>query len=214
MTLIASVLHLDRQALKALKITDPYSLHRVVYSLYPDIRSDMDKKQSVSSGILWADQGGDRLGRTILMLANRQPAEKVDDKYGEVRSKPIPESFLDHSHYQFKVIVNPTRRDNTSRKLIAVRGREAIASWFAERAETSWGFLVDAAQLQVGAVEVLNFGDKQGRTITIGQAHVEGSLLISDSQQFRHSFSKGIGRGRAYGCGLLQIVPIIDSPFS
>ena len=43
MSMIASVLHLDRRDIKALRITDPYSLHRVVYSLYDDVRSAEEK---------------------------------------------------------------------------------------------------------------------------------------------------------------------------
>ena len=65
MSLIASVLHLDRAAIKALRVTDLYSLHRVVYSLYPDVRSETDKADSASSGILYADLGGDIRGRRI-----------------------------------------------------------------------------------------------------------------------------------------------------
>ena len=56
--MIASVLHLTRADVKALKITDTYSLHRVVYSIFDDIRSDSQKTQSVSSGILYADIRG------------------------------------------------------------------------------------------------------------------------------------------------------------
>ena len=82
MTMIASVLHLDRKAVKALRITDPYSLHRVVYSLYPDVRSDEDKTNSTPSGILYADQGGDFHGRKILLLANRMPESQVDGEFG------------------------------------------------------------------------------------------------------------------------------------
>lgn len=214
MSLIASVLHLDRRAVKALRITDPYSLHRVVYSLYPDIRSDADKIQSQASGILYADQGGDHRGRKILMLADRQPAQRVEEQYGEVHCKALPQGFLDHEYYRFKVIVNPTRRDSASRKLIAVRGREAVADWFSERAAGSWGFSIDRAQMQVDRIEVLQFTDKQQRPVTIGQANIQGLLQVSDPQQFKNSFAKGIGRARAYGCGLLQIVPVIDNPFA
>lgn len=214
MSLFASVLHLDRRAVKALRITDPYSLHRVVYSLYPDVRSDTDKAQSRVSGILYSDQGGDYHGRKILMLADRQPAQKVEGQYGEVHCKPLPEGFLDHTHYRFKVIVNPTRRDSASRKLIAVRSREAVADWFAERASSSWGFALDREQLQVDRIEVLQFSDKHQRPVTIGQAHVQGLLHVSDPQQFKTSFTHGIGRARAYGCGLLQAVPLIDNPFA
>lgn len=214
MSMIASVLHLDRLAVKALRITDPYSLHRVVYSLYPDVRSKEGKNQSQSSGILYADQGGDHRGRKILMLANRQPSQHAEGRYGQVLSKPLPDGFLEHNHYRFKVIVNPTRRDNVSRKLIAMRGREAIADWFAERAESSWGFRIDQPQLQVDRIEVLQFKDKQQREVTICQAHVQGLLHVSDREQFKDSFTQGIGRARAYGCGLMQIVPIIDNPFT
>src|SRR5690554_3769559 len=213
MTMIASVLHLDRRAVQALKITDAYSLHRVVYSLYHDIRNEGQKQGSTASGILYADQGGDVRGRKILMLADREPMDAVDGQYGEVLSKPIPEDFLSHEQYRFKVIVNPARRDSASRKLVAVKGREEVSAWFSERAMASWGFEVASEYLQVDRINVLQFRDKQKRQVTIGQAHVQGQLRITDKTQFTNSFTQGIGRARAYGCGLLQVVPVIANPF-
>jgi len=214
MSLIASVLQLDRQAVKALKITDPYSLHRAVYSLYADVRDEAQKSASQASGILYADQGGDSRGRRVLLLANRPPAERLNDQYGQVQSKPIAASFLDHLDYRFKVIVNPTRRDSASRKLVPVKGREAIAAWFRERAVSSWGFEVDTPSLQVDRVEVLRFNAQQGHAVTIAQAQVQGRLRVTDPEKFKTSFTQGIGRARAFGCGLLQIVPLIDNPFA
>lgn len=214
MSMIASVLHLDRKAVKALRITDPYSLHRVVYSLYEDLRSSADKNASQTSGILFADQGGDFSGRQILLLANRMPAESIDGQYGQVQSTPIPDGFLDYPHYSFKVIINPTRRDSASRKLVPVKGRDAICQWFCERAEQSWGFCVPSESLQAGKVEVLNFKDKRQNPVTICQAHLQGQLTITDPEKFRNSFTQGIGRARTFGCGLLQIVPFIDNPFA
>ena len=133
MNLTASVLHLDRAAVKALRITDPYSLHRVVYSLYEDQRDDAGKAGSQSSGILYADQGGDFNGRKILLLANRPPASAVEGRYGSVNSRAIPDGFLENEQYRFKVIINPTRRDSVSRKLVPVKGRDAVAQWFLEK---------------------------------------------------------------------------------
>lgn len=214
MSMIASVLQLDRQAVKALRITDAYSLHRVVYSLYEDVRDSQAKQGSESSGILYADQGGDRWGRKILMLADRQPMVAVEGRHGEVQSKPIPDNFLEYNQYRFKVIVNPTRRDSACRKLLPVRGREAVGHWFAERSTTSWGFSVATEHLQVDKIEIQQFKDKQQRQVTIAQAHVQGLLRITDHAQFQRSFNQGIGRARAYGCGLLQIVPLIENPFA
>ena len=213
MNMIASVLHLDRKAVKVLRITDPYSLHRVVYSLYEDARDAGQKNISQTSGILFADQGGGFNGRCILMLANRQPAACVDGQHGQVQSKTIPDHFLTHARYRFKVVVNPTRRDNASRKLMPIKGREAIAEWFVERAP-KWGFSVSPAHLQVDNVDVLRFNDKHQHRVTICQAHIQGQLSITDHSLFRNSFTRGIGRAHTFGCGLLQIVPFIDNPFA
>lgn len=214
MNLVASVLSLDRAAVKALRVTDAYSLHRVVYGLYPDVRDAAAKAGHQPSGILHADQGGDFRGRHILLLADRSPAEHAEGGYGEVRSKVIPIDFLSHMHYRFKVIVNPTRRNSASRRLVPVKGREAVAAWFAERGTASWGFRASPEQLQVDRIDVLQFKDKQAHPVTLSQAHVQGQFEVTDPEQFRRSFAQGIGRGRSFGCGLLQIVPLIDNPFA
>jgi CRISPR system Cascade subunit CasE len=213
MTLIASTLRLNRRDITALRITDPYSLHRVVYSLYDDVRSDDDKIASQTSGILYADQGGNRLERTILLLGDRKPADRIDGQYGEINSRAISAEFLQHPRYRFKVIVNPTRRDNRTGKLVPVKGREAIAEWFCQRAP-SWGFDVSVPHLQVERQDVLQFHSKQQHLITIAQAHVHGQLQVTDSALFMNSFRLGIGRGRAFGCGLLQVVPLFDTPLA
>ena len=131
-----------------------------------------------------------------------------------MRSKIIPIDFLDHARYRFKVIVNPTRRGSASGKLVPVKGRDAVAAWFAERGPTSWGFSVSPEHLQVDRIEVLRFKDKAARPVTLAQAHVQGQLEVADPEQFRHSFASGIGRGRSFGCGLLQVVPLLDNPFA
>jgi CRISPR system Cascade subunit CasE len=214
MNMIASVLHLDRAAIQALKVTDLYSLHRVVYGLYPDVRDEAAKAGSAASGILWADQGGDMRGRKILLLADREPAQQAQGGHGEVQSRSIADSFLQYQRYRFKVIINPTKRNNQSGKLVPVKGREAVVAWFAERAPESWGFSVTPEHLQVERIEVLQFTDKAQRPVTLAQAHISGELQVRDRAQFQNSFSQGIGRGRSFGCGLLQIVPLLDNPFA
>lgn len=210
MALFASVLRLDRAASHALKMTDTYSLHRVVYSLFDDVRSEEEKHASISSGIQWVDKGGDTRYRQILMLSDRAPKQQVDNQHGEVVTKCLPEGFLDHDTYRFEVIVNPVRRDNQSKKLVPVKGREEIEQWFMSRAKASWGFAVSAEQLQVENVRVLQFEAKH--RVTLQQAKLSGYLTVTDPEAFAHSAANGIGRGRSFGCGLLQIVPVIESP--
>ncbi|CAI8805627.1 CRISPR system Cascade subunit CasE [Pseudomonas sp. IT-194MI4] len=206
--MIASVLHLDRKAIRDLKVTDCYSVHRVVYSLFDDVRNDAQKIASESSGILFADQGYTQDGRRILLLTDRAPKDGIDGAVVDIRSLSISDDFLGHGQYRFKVIVNPTRRSSNSKALVPIKGAEAIAQWFVERASSSWGFVVNPANLSVGPVKVVRFQEKANRQVTIAQTHIEGVLSVVDHEQLSHSFRHGIGRARAWGCGLLQLTPV------
>lgn len=205
LTMYAAVLRLSRSDIKALRVTDAYSVHRVVYDLFADTRDEAQKQASLPSGILYADKGGDFHHRQILLLADRLP--NLAPQYGTVDYKPITPQFLEHGRYAFEVIVNPTRRDGQSGKLIPVRDRDAITDWFTERATASWGFQVDRERLQVDRLTVQRF-TKGGHTVTHGSAVFKGALDVLDQDRFKESFRRGIGRGRAFGFGLLQIVPL------
>ncbi len=207
--MIAGVLRLSRADIKALKITDEYSLHRVVYDLFEDVRSEEEKRASKASGILYADKGGDFSHRQILFLANRMPQQPQHGELGKLI--PIPDDFLQHERYRFEVTVNPTKREKASKRLVPIRGREAVAEWFMAKAPDAWGFSVDSSSLQVLKLTVREF-DKQGHAVTQGQASLQGVLTVTDRSRFITSFQQGIGRGRAFGCGLLQIVPMMN-PF-
>lgn len=201
----ASVLRLSRADIKALKVKDAYALHKVVYGLFEDIRSVAEKQTSASSGIVYADKGGDFNTRQILMLSNRKPHQTP--QFGEVQTKMIHADFLSHALYAFEVTLNPSKRDKQTGKVVAIRGREEIAAWFKARAQKSWGFSVNPESLQIGQMSVQTF-EKSGETITHGSATLIGELTVTDRKQFNLSFTQGIGRGRAFGFGLLQIVPL------
>lgn len=214
MSIIASVLNLSRKDVNALKITDPYSIHRVVFSLFEDVRTESEKAAGMSSGILFADLGGDHESRRILLLSNRLPAPAAEGLYGVVNSKVLSDEFLTHSVYNFSTIVNPTRRSSESRKQEPVKGRDNIIAWFCERASKAWGFTVSQETVRANKVDVLSFKSKTQEPITLAQAHIQGTLRVTDPDAFRKSFTSGIGRGRAFGCGLLQIVPFVENPFA
>jgi len=105
--MIATVWRLSRSDCKILRVTDPYSIHRIVYSLFP-------KKGGKSRNFLFADKGGTFNERTILILSEEQPEKPP---YGELLSKEIPKSFLQQDHYGFEVVINPVIRDSKTGKI-------------------------------------------------------------------------------------------------
>ena len=202
--MIAGVLKLSRKDVLALRVKDAYSLHRIIYGLFDATLGEAEKKLDAGSGFLFADKGGTSACRQILFLSDRAP--RIPE-FGELCIKKIPDSFLLHDDYTFEVVVNPVYKASKTEKRLPVKGREAISEWFVKRAESSWGFSVAAEGLEVKQVRVQQF-EKKGCRVTLQQALIKGRLHVTDREKFRSSFERGIGKGRAFGCGLLQIVPI------
>jgi CRISPR system Cascade subunit CasE len=192
--MIASVLRLTRSDCQALKITDAYSIHRVVYGLFPGESRDF----------LFADKGGDLNARQILIRSERNPETP---QYGEIKCETIPENLLKHDDYGFEVTVNPTIRDSKSGKTVAIRGSQNLLQWFMNKAP-SLGFEIHAESLKVrhAGVQVFDLGG--GQTVTHNSATFVGKLKVTDRGKFHESFHKGIGRAKGFGFGLFQIVPL------
>lgn len=196
-----SLYRLARKDSIQLRLTDSYSIHRAVYDLFDPVRIAGEQDHS---GILYADKGEEHQERRILILSNRFPRTP---SCGILETRNIQDSYLDFPSYRFEIVINPVRRNAQTRKLIPVRGSGAVARWFVDKS-SSWGFTVEEKNLQLVEVFVDNFF-KKGVKVTLGKARLTGVLHVSDRQQFLQSFYRGIGRGRAFGCGLLQLVPCV-----
>jgi CRISPR system Cascade subunit CasE len=192
--MIASVLKLSSSDCKALNITDAYSIHRVVYELFPGESRDF----------LFAEKGGDCRARQILILSERCPETP---KFGEIESKPIFDSFLEHTHYGFEVTLNPTKRDKRTGKTVAIRGRENLHQWFLTKAP-SLGFGVQPESLEIRHARVQTFYLGNGKVVTHNSASFVGKLEVMDRAKFQNSFRKGIGRAKGFGFGLFQVIPL------
>lgn len=206
--MIASVLTLNRAECQTLKVTDAYSVHRVVYSLFP-------AQEGQTRDFLYADKGGDFHGRKILILSQRSPNLLP---LGHVESKEIPSAFLAHSVYGFEVRMNPTKRDKTSGKTISVKGKDALLSWFCDKAPKHYGFEVlkdsqGTPLVQVQGIGVQRF-DKDGAMVVHGEATFIGKLLVVDQESFKKAFEEGMGRAKGFGFGLLQLIPLSNLSIS
>jgi len=200
-----NILYLTREDLCVLRVKDAYSLHRVVFSLFDDVRNDHQKQEGISSGLLFTDKGFDQEHRKILILSTRPPNLP---KYGRIESKALIESFLMQDCYGFEITLNPTKKDSITKKITPLRGEEAIKEWFINKAPLSWGFEVKKESLHIQNMDVKNF-NKKGHHVTLSSATLVGQLTVIDQDKFIQSFQKGIGRGKAFGFGLLQITPLL-----
>ena len=132
----------------------------------------------------------------------------------------------------FRLCVNPTFREASQ---VNARGRRKVLAHVTQDQQTQWvldrserlgfrvltsaenggdlpvledrdGRRVDGANLLINGVErsIAEF-KRQGARVTLAVATFEGVLEVTDPDALRHGLVHGIGRGKAYGCGLLTL---------
>lgn len=82
--------------------------------------------------------------------------------------------------------------------------------WLAERAAAN-GFSLEAGEYRVTKSQIYKF-QKHGRSrpVTLLSVTFDGILTVADPEKFRGALLSGIGRGKAYGNGLLTVVKVRD----
>jgi CRISPR system Cascade subunit CasE len=199
--MMLSRLLLTHEDMLRLRLTDVYSVHRIVYDCFP--ADDATQLRGVSSNFLYADNGLRRGQREIVILSAQKPQQP---RCGDMQTKPVPSQFLEYSAYRFLLTVNPVRRQSNSGKLTPLRKPEDVHAWF-EGKSSIWGFSVAQGELRVDEVGVWQF-NKKNHPVTLGFARLSGILHVTARNLFHKAFFKGIGRGKAFGCGLLQLAAL------
>lgn len=191
-------LFLDAAALRKGNIRDDYSIHRLVYSLFP--------LEQECSRFLYADKGSVRGGRLLLVLSEKEPNVP---EYVTSATTIISENFFRFSDYRFEIDLNPVKKEKESGKRRAVTGQLDLLNWFIAHSG-KWGFQADARSLEVSIKPVRQFS-KDGTVCTFNHAFFRGRLHVTDQEKFRESFFAGLGHGKAFGFGLLQLLPISNA---
>ena len=129
-----------------------------------------------------------------------------EDVKGESRSyDKLLQSVQEGSTYLFKLVANPVKEMNN--KKVGIYDSAELVSWLVRKAEAN-GFKVDVNTLRVSPVAKVEFGRHQGEPkVVITRVTFEGILTVTDKDSFIGALTQGIGRAKAYGCGLLTIIP-------
>ncbi len=86
---------------------------------------------------------------------------------------------------------------------------EQLRNWLTRQGERS-GFTIDSCEpgpITARRIVKSDNGRPQGRPMTIHEVEFSGTLRPSDSVRFVQALAEGIGRGKAFGYGLLMVRP-------
>ena len=122
----AGRLYLSLEAQAQLRITDRYSIHRVIQELFEYQKKET---QSDSSGFQWVDKGTTIYGRRIDFLSDLPINVRPLMEGVSLEVKELPSFFLDKDKYRFQILMNTCRcRENVR---IAITKENDIIEWFA-----------------------------------------------------------------------------------
>lgn len=157
----------------------------------------------------------------MLLLSDREPlldqAVKQFGIKGSMWETKNYDSLLDHieqgTKWQFRLTANPTRCvKNETGKRGVVRAHNTPyfqKKWLMDRCK-KWGFSVAEEDFVIREARWQKFykGEIRNYPITILSVTFEGILTISDSEIFKKTLTEGVGRGKAYGMGLLTVIKV------
>jgi len=164
----------------------------------------------------------DKLGYSLFVLVtspNKPDFSHLIEQIGwpasEQNWQTAPyDPFLTHlkqgQQWQFRLRANPTysKKDvegpGKRGKIIPCETIDAQKAWLEVRM-MKHGVTLNGFELT--SREVNRF-DRNGRTITLNTATFEGILTVVDPDLLREAMIYGIGRAKAYGCGLLTLARV------
>ncbi len=130
--------------------------------------------------------------------------------------RPMLDRLTTGQRWAFRVAANPTHsvRTNDAQTTTKPTAHVTVAhqeNWLLGRAADR-GFRVvedtsGRPRMTVKDRTLLRFG-RQGKTVTVSRAVFDGELEIVNADLLRQVLVNGLGRAKAYGCGLLTLAPI------
>lgn len=154
----------------------------------------------------------------FLLLSSREPDLKefnVQFGYdGRVAETKNYDQLLDRiaigGKWRFRLTANPTKAvksaDGSRGKVVAHITNEYAAKWLLEKAEKN-GFLLQEDSFEIVESSWQRFYKKDNKhAVTLRKVTYEGILEINDAELFKTALINGIGRGKAYGMGMLTIM--------
>ncbi|MGM0782809.1 MAG: type I-E CRISPR-associated protein Cas6/Cse3/CasE [Pseudomonadota bacterium] len=215
---------LTRGALFEIMGGGAYAAHQLLWQMFPDhqgqrpflFRQEMDEPEG----------GGAPRGLPLFyMLSDREPMPASG--LLEVQCKPFSPVLEAGDRLAFRLRANPTvaksvagKRGRRADVLMAAKYsfeaggerksqacteamNEAAREWLTERAE-SWGFRLPV-EPEVGAYRQHALPKNEGRPIRFSSVDYEGLLEVSDPGRLIETLAQGVGRAKAFGCGLMLI---------
>ena len=155
--------------------------------------------------------------RYLLVVSEEKPDLKRLEKYGvpgTAQAKSY-DTFLNSIHnggvYRFRAVLNPVHsvsnpNGKRGRVFPEITAKQQLA--FLERKALTNGFELVPGQYDITERRYVLFRKTGQKPVHLCQAAYEGILKVKDEDVFRNALCHGIGKKKAYGFGLMTVIPV------
>ncbi|WP_066587079.1 type I-E CRISPR-associated protein Cas6/Cse3/CasE [Corynebacterium provencense] len=197
-------------------LANPEMMHAAVLSSFPpgtDAASDDGR-------VLWSiDRSGEKTA--LWMLSPAVPSfEHLQEQAGwsqqqtwETRDySRLTGQLMKGQQYAFRLVANPVHivTEGGVKKRRVHQKPEYQLQWLLDRQEAMGARFLgeeDAVAATVTGSEHLVF-DRKGRKVTLVRVSYQGLLEVTDRDLLEKTLTSGIGKAKAYGCGLLTLAKV------
>lgn len=181
---------------------NPFAIHQVVeVACDGDVRPLYRLERTAGSSV-------------ILVQSNVMPNwdhEAVDRRaFLSIETRPLSWNVEAGKRFVFRLAGNPTKREKDGgRKRRAILDPDGQVAWLKRKMEDA-GVRVERVNLVSSWTQKSYRGvPRQDRQHA---SHVgvmfEGAIVVQDTDKFTSALKAGVGPGKAYGLGLLSVIPI------
>lgn len=222
-----SVLALDtRHPYTAKSLIDAQDMHRTVMSGFQGWATDGAADARAQMGVLSTWSVDLKAGALVLVVQSKVPGDWAGVPRGALTRKPhvitVDRTFRAGDVLTFRAVVNPTRSKpapgppggRPRGRRVAHTRPDHVRNWFLDRLQPPGeparsphgvpriGATAAPDSLAVRMLPALiSAGPHEGLRLT--RAEIRGTLTVTDPGALVVALEQGVGRGRAYSCGLL-----------
>ncbi|MFJ4469628.1 type I-E CRISPR-associated protein Cas6/Cse3/CasE [Streptomyces sp. NPDC089424] len=195
-------------------LSGPIGMHRRIMSLFPP---DAGPDPRAQFGVLFRTEDTPAGPHLLIQSTHEPDTSRLPDSYGTALSRPL-DALIDAIRpgltIRYRCVASPVRKPGaTTRALynlppvVPLTGA-AADEWWTRQADNSGLKLFTHHSRPLDAARGERRPDSAPpQRIRHNRTQFDGTAAIIDTDLLRTSIRTGIGRGKAYGCGLLSIAP-------
>lgn len=194
----------NRRAKTLISLVSPQKIHGIVESAF----FDKSKRK------LWRlDDAGTK--KSLYILSEEKPdllniLQEIGFPLKAQKNIKNYDDFLQKircQKYRFKITVNPTHHIGESKARVSYLTTEEQKNWLIKKGEEN-GFKLTENSFDVSERKWQSFRKKDGKKVSFLSVTFEGMLFVIDAKKFQKLLTKGLGAEKAYGQGLMTVIPI------